>query len=70
MVIFHDEPDALDFVSDEVHLHLNGFVNDQNCRYWGRKIQDNSMRPNSSRVTVLCVILDDIGQPTFLKKTG
>ncbi|KAJ8887117.1 hypothetical protein PR048_013332 [Dryococelus australis] len=33
-IIFQDEPDVLIFMSDKAHLHLNGFINQHNCRYW------------------------------------
>lgn len=30
-VLFHDELEALIFMSDETHFHLEGSVNQQNC---------------------------------------
>lgn len=45
-------------MSDEAHFHLNGFVNKQNCRFWGsnnpRQLHQKSLHP--IRVTVWCAI--------------
>lgn len=42
--------------SDEAHFHMNGYVNKQNCRYWGldnpQQIEEREMHPQ--RVTVWC----------------
>jgi hypothetical protein len=42
--------------SDEAHFHLSGFVNKQNCRFWGnenpRIMQEREMHP--LRTTVWC----------------
>ncbi|KYN36525.1 hypothetical protein ALC56_09120 [Trachymyrmex septentrionalis] len=43
-------------LSDEAHFHLDGFVNRQNCRFWGTEnphvIVEKQMHPQ--RVTVWC----------------
>ena len=45
-------------MSDEAHFHLSGFVNKQNCRFWGthnpQNLHKRSLHP--LRVTVLCGI--------------
>mgnify|MGYP003623301927 CR=1 FL=1 len=57
-VLLHDEPDALIFMSDEAHFHLNGFVNRQNFRYWAhdnpRELHERPL--HSPRVTVWCAM--------------
>ena len=43
-------------MSDEIHFHLGGYVNKQNCRIWGsenpKMIIDKPLYPQ--RVTVCC----------------
>ena len=36
------------YVSDEAHFDLGGYVNKQNCRFWGTE------NPHPKRVTVCC----------------
>lgn len=42
------------FMSDEVHLYLNGFVNKQNCRFWSFEnsmvIHQNQLHPSKCTV--------------------
>ena len=44
--------------SDEAHFHLNGQVNRQNCRFWGKAPPDEVLqRPlHSPKVTVWCAL--------------
>ena len=46
-------------MSDEAHFHLNGFVNKQNCRFWGsanpRIAHQRPLHP--AKVTVWCVVI-------------
>ena len=49
-----EDANAVVMMSDEVHFHLNGFVNKQNCRFWAA---DNPQEPHQrplhrSKVTV------------------
>ena len=49
---------ALIITSDEAHLHLDGYVNKQNCRYWStenpRELHQQSL--HSQKVTVWCAL--------------
>ena len=36
-VIFEANYTSILLISDEAHFHLNGIVNQQNCRYWTLK---------------------------------
>jgi hypothetical protein len=53
-----ENEDAILFMSDEAHFHLDGHVNNQNFRYWcAENPQILSERPlHSARVTVWCAI--------------
>lgn len=35
--ILYSKDDVVLIMSDEAHFHLNGYVNKQNCRYWGEQ---------------------------------
>lgn len=43
-------------LSDEAHFHLDGFVDRQNCRFWGSKNPNVTVKKqmNPQRVTVWC----------------
>jgi hypothetical protein len=61
-------------MSDEAHFHLNGFVNKQNCRFWGsenpRAIHQRQLHP--IRCTVWCGITSEnvIGPYFFENEDG
>ena len=44
--------------SDEAHFHLNGQVNRQNCRFWGKTPPDEVLQKplHSPKVTVWCAL--------------
>lgn len=46
------------FFSDEAHFHLNGYVNQQNCRYWSSENpkEKHETQLHSLKVTVWCAI--------------
>jgi len=46
-------------MTDEAHLHLSGYVNKQNCRYWAPEYpQELHQRPlHGKRLTVWCGIV-------------
>lgn len=52
------DDESLIVMSDGVRFHLNGTVNQQNCRYWAeenpRELHETSL--HSTRVTVWCAI--------------
>jgi transposase len=56
----NDDPDFVDnfFMSDEAHFHISGYVNKQNCRYWGpenpRQLHERPL--HSQKVTVWCAV--------------
>lgn len=57
-------------MSDEAHFHLNGYVNKQNCRFWGthnpRALLQRELHP--ARCTVWCgVMADKIIGPYFFE---
>ncbi|GJQ69934.1 hypothetical protein Trydic_g22467 [Trypoxylus dichotomus] len=53
-----DTNDANDLLmmTDEAHLHLNGYVNNQSCRYWaGDTPAELHQKPvHNAKVTVWC----------------
>jgi hypothetical protein len=60
-------------MSDEAHFHLNGFVNKQNCRFWGtenpRIIHQRPL--HLTRCTVWCrVTSQEVIGPYFFKTEG
>jgi hypothetical protein len=71
--IFEEHEDLLVVMSDEVHFHLNGTVNKQNCRYWAsenpRGLHERPL--HSPKVTVWCSIgkCSIIG-PFFFEENG
>lgn len=72
--IFEQNENLILFMSDEAHFHLNGTVNQQNCRYWASenpKILHE--RPlHSPKVTVWCAVTGTviIGPYFFLDDEG
>ena len=59
--IINGDPDVLNLeplMSDEVHFHVTGFVNQQNMRYWTamdpRELHEQPLR--SPKVTVWCAV--------------
>ena len=60
-------------MSDEVHFHLNGFINKQNCRIWGSEnphvTAERQLHPQ--KCTVWCgVTVDEVIGPYFFKNEG
>src|SRR5258705_13919341 len=61
-------------MSDEAHFHLNGYVNKQNCRFYGtqnpRALHQRQLHP--SRCTVWCGVMADkvIGPYLFKNEEG
>lgn len=71
-IVFHNEPIAHLFKSDHTNFHLNGFINQQNCRYSTRKSKTS---PWDMSLFTLCgawfpdVVLSDPGS-IFFKENG
>lgn len=62
------------FMSDEAHFHLNGMVNQQNCRYWASENPKlmHETPLHSPKVTVWCAVTgtDVIGPYFFQDDNG
>jgi len=56
LAILTEDANAVVIMSDEAHVHLNGFVNKQNCRFWAAENpRELHQRPlHSSKATVRC----------------
>jgi len=56
--IFEANDNVILLMSDEAHFHLNGMVNQQNCRYWAlenpRELHERPL--HSPKVTVWCAV--------------
>lgn len=60
-------------ISDEAHLHMSGFMNKQNCRYWAPNNPHECQQrlPHNANVTVWCSISSHgITGPHFFKNEG
>ena len=63
--------DVILMMSDEVHFHLDGYVNKQNCRFWAAENprELHQRRLHTVKVSVWCGISKvGIVGPYFLKK--
>lgn len=56
--IFEANYNVILLMSDEAHFHLDGIVNQQNCRYWAlENLRELHERPlHSPKVTVWCAV--------------
>ena len=70
MKAIFERNDNLIFISDEVHEHLNGMANKQNCRYWATENSKEARRLlRRPKLAVLCAIGKAVINGSFLKTT-